>query len=263
MQHKFSRTALLIGTEGLTKLHNSKVAVFGIGGVGSYTVEALVRAGVGSLLLVDFDEICLTNVNRQLHALHSTVGEYKVDVMKKRALDINPQVKVDTLKEFYNGKNSYMITEDLDYVVDAIDTVSGKVGLIKASKEKAIPVVSAMGAGNQLDPTGYVIVDISETKVCPLAREVRKKLRREAIYEGVKVVYNPAPPLKPKQEEVQDCKENCICPSGDAHCSLRNTIPGSISFVPPVVGLYLASVVVNELLGELSRHANGRDDFFA
>ncbi|KKM09236.1 thiamine biosynthesis protein ThiF [Clostridiales bacterium PH28_bin88] len=248
MQHQFSRTELLIGPEGLRILEQSKVAVFGIGGVGSFTVEALARAGVGSLVLVDFDEICLTNINRQLHALYSTVGEPKVEVMKKRVLDINPRARVEAIQQFYSPENgASLLTRDVSYVVDAMDTVSAKVHLIASSSRAGIPVVSCMGAGNRLDPTTFRVADISETRACPLARVVRKELRKLGIVKGVKVVYSPEQPLVPDKSPV-DCKNFCVCPGGDAHCTRKNQIPGSISFVPPVAGLFLASVVVNDLL---------------
>jgi len=246
--HKFSRTELLIGPEGLRILEKSKVAVFGIGGVGSFTVEALARAGVGNLVLVDFDEVCLTNINRQLHALHSTVGEPKVEVMKQRVLDINPWAQVEAIQQFYTPENgASLLAEDCSYVVDAMDTVSAKAHLIASAFQMGIPVVSCMGAGNRLDPTTFKIADISETEVCPLARAVRKQLKKYGIEKGVKVVYSPNPPLAPDKSRL-DCKNFCICPGGDAHCTRKHQIPGSISFVPPVAGFFLASVVVNDLL---------------
>ncbi|MCL4439511.1 MAG: tRNA threonylcarbamoyladenosine dehydratase, partial [Firmicutes bacterium] len=216
MLHRFSRTELLIGPEGLDKLKNSKVAVFGIGGVGSYAVEALVRAGLGHLVLVDYDDVCLTNINRQLHALQSTVGRPKVDLMKERVLLINPEVKVDTRQEFYSPeKSEQLITDDLDYIVDAIDNVTGKLDLIIKSHGRGIKIVSAMGAGNKLDPTAFVVDDISKTSVCPLARVVRRELKKAGISKGVKVVYSKEQPLVPK-EIAGDCKRHCICSNKDA-----------------------------------------------
>jgi len=248
MQHKFSRTELIIGSQGLKKLAGSKVIVFGVGGVGSFTVEALARAGVGELVLVDYDDICLTNLNRQLHALHSTIGETKVEVMKKRILDINPDIKATAVKEFYTKENAdQFLTPDASYVVDAIDTVAGKISLITECKQRKIPVISSMGAGNKLDPTAFKVADISETRICPLAKAVRKLLRKQGIEKGVKVVYSPETPLEPKLAHV-DCKTNCICPNQDGHCTKKRQIPGSISFVPSVVGLIIAGVVVNDLL---------------
>ncbi len=249
MQHKFSRTELIIGSEGLAKLAASKVIVFGVGGVGSYTVEALARAGVGELILVDYDEICLTNINRQIHALHSTVGRAKVDVMKERVLDINPKLKVKAVKEFFARENADdFLTPDVSYVVDAIDTVKSKVALVVECQERGIPLVCSMGAGNKLNPAAFEVADISQTRICPLAKVMRKLLRKEGIEKGVKVVYSPEAPLRPNLAEV-DCKKNCICPSKDGHCTKKRQIPGSVSFVPATVGLIIAGVVVNDILG--------------
>lgn len=248
MQHRFSRTEILIGSEGLAKLAQSTVIVFGVGGVGSFTAEALARAGVGHLILVDFDEICLTNINRQLHALTSTVGRAKVDVMKERILQINPKAEVEAWKEFYaEAEAERMLGRPLNYVVDAIDTVSGKVSLIKECLQRKIPAISSMGAGNRLTAEGYRVTDISQTNGDPLAKAVRKLLRKEGITRGVKVVYSPHAALKP-QYAGPDCRNNCICPSGDAHCAKKRQIPGSISFVPSVVGLLIGGEVVRDLL---------------
>ncbi|MHB1654544.1 MAG: tRNA threonylcarbamoyladenosine dehydratase [Desulfitobacteriaceae bacterium] len=248
MQHKFSRTEILIGTTGLEKLHNSAVMILGIGGVGSFTVEALARAGIGHLILIDYDDICLTNINRQLHALHSTVGEAKVEVMKRRILEINPKANVEAIKEFYSeAAADRLFSRKLDYVVDAIDTVSGKVSLAKECLRRGIPFISSMGAGNRLTAENYRVTDISKTSGDPLAKAMRKLLRKEGINEGVKVVYSPDLPLTPLPSET-DCRNNCICPSEDAHCAKKRQIPGSISFVPPVVGLLIAGEVVRDLL---------------
>lgn len=250
MLHQFSRTELLIGAEGIKKLAKSKVAVFGVGGVGSFTAEALARAGVGKLVLIDYDEICLTNVNRQLHALHSTIGRAKVEVMRERILDINPNAEVEAVRAFYTPENREKLVHDnLDFIVDAIDTVTAKIDLIVYALEKRIPIVSSMGAGNRLDPTSFVVADISETRTCPLAKVVRKELRKRGIEKGVTVVYSPQPALTPKRLEVS-CKDYCICPGGDGNCTKRRAIPGSISFVPAVAGLILAGVVVNQLLAK-------------
>lgn len=250
MQHKFSRTEILIGKEGLEKLKNSTVMVFGVGGVGSYTVEACARAGVGHLILVDYDDICLTNINRQLHALHSTIGQAKVEVMKKRLKEINPKAEVEALKEFYTKENAdRLLARRIDYIVDAIDTVSSKVSLAKECLKRGIPLISSMGAGNRITAANFKITDISKTSGDPLARAMRKLLRKEGITKGIKVVYSPDLPRAPLPTEA-DCRNNCICPSGDAHCALKHQIPGSISFVPPVVGLLLAGEVVRDLLQE-------------
>lgn len=248
MQHKFSRTEILIGAEGLERLKQSHVMVFGVGGVGSYTVEALARAGVGSLTLVDYDEICLTNINRQIHALYSTVGQAKVEVMKERISQINPQAKVDARKEFYTeALAEQFLGEKPDYVVDAIDTVSGKVSLAEECLKREIPFISSMGAGNRMSANNYTITDISKTSGDPLAKAMRKLLRKDGITHGIKVVYSPDLPQAPLPVE-SDCRNNCICPGGDAHCALKRQIPGSISFVPPVVGLLIAGEVVRDLL---------------
>ncbi len=248
MQHKFSRTELLIGTSGLEKLRESTIMIFGIGGVGSFTVEALARAGVGHLILVDFDDICLTNINRQLHALHSTVGMAKVEVMKRRILEINPRAQVETIKKFYTAEDGDLFLDrKLDYVVDAIDTVSSKVNLAKECLLRNIPFISSMGAGNRLTAENYKVTDISKTSGDPLAKAMRKLLRKEGITKGVKVVATPDLPLTPLSIAA-DCQTNCICPSGDAHCAVKRQIPGSMSFVPSVVGLLIAGEVVRDLL---------------
>lgn len=255
MQHRFSRTEILIGKTALEKLSESTVIIFGIGGVGSYTAEALARAGVGHLILVDYDEICLTNINRQLHALRSTIGQAKVDVMRTRILEINPKANVEAIKEFFSAENAEsFLGRNPDYVVDAIDTVSGKVSLIKECMQRGIPLISSMGAGNRLSAENYRITDISKTSGDPLAKAVRKLLRKEGITKGVKVVYSPDLPLTPLPTEA-DCRNNCICPGGDAHCALKRQIPGSISFVPPVVGLLMAGQVVNDLIINCERNA--------
>ena len=248
MQHEFSRTELLIGTGGLEKLRQSTVMILGIGGVGSYTVEALARAGVGHLILVDFDDICLTNVNRQLHALHSTVGMAKVEVMKRRILEIHPLAHVEAIKEFYSDADAdRLLGQKLDYVIDAIDTVASKVSLAKECLLRKIPIISSMGAGNRLTAENYRVTDISKTSGDPLAKAVRKLLRKEGITQGLKVVFTPDLPLSPLASEA-DCRTDCICPSGDAHCAIKRQIPGSISFVPPVVGLLIAGEVIRDLL---------------
>lgn len=248
MQDQFSRTELLIGREAIIELNNSSVSVFGLGGVGSFTAEALARAGIGSFNLIDFDDICLTNINRQILALHSTVGKSKVEVMKERIIDINPKANVQIYKSFYSEQDAdSFLSENLDYVVDAIDTVKSKVSLAKECYHRKIPFVSSMGAGNRLDAYGFRAADISKTTGCPLAKAVRKLLKKEGITEGVKVVFSPELPRNPLPQ-VDDCRSNCICPGGDAHCTKKRQIPGSISFVPSVVGLLLAGEVINDLL---------------
>lgn len=249
-QHRFARTEMLIGTENLIKLKNSSVIVFGIGGVGSYTAEALARAGIGRLRLVDFDDICLTNSNRQLHALKNTIGKVKAEVMGERIKQINPDCQVEVIKEFYTPENGESLLEgDFDYVIDAIDTITAKLHLIETCVKKSTPVISAMGAGNKLRPELMEIADISETSICPLARVMRKELRKRGITKGVEVVYSKEVARKPIVEG--DCKANCICPGGDGHCTKKRQIPGSISFVPATSGLLLAGRVVNKLIGEI------------
>ncbi|MDF2891364.1 MAG: UBA/THIF-type binding protein [Clostridia bacterium] len=245
----YSRTELLIGKEGVDKLNNSKIAIFGIGGVGSYTAEALCRAGVGNLVLIDYDDICLTNLNRQIHATRKTVGKSKVEMMKERLLEINPKVNVITFKELYNEETAEMLlTPDLSYVVDAIDMVSSKIDLITRSQQMNIPIISCMGAGNKFDPTKIEISDIFKTSICPLARVIRHELRKRGV-KKLKVVYSKEEPVTPIETE-KNCKNNCICSNKDlAKCTHRRQIPGSISFVPSAAGLALASAVVRDLLG--------------
>ncbi len=248
MQHKFTRTELIIGPQGLAKLTAAKVIVFGVGGVGSFVVEALARAGIGELILVDYDDICLTNINRQLHALHSTVGQAKVEVMRQRLHDINPDLKVTAIKEFYGPEQAdRLLTSDLTYVVDAIDSVSSKVSLVVECKARGIPIIASMGAGNKLHPIAFRVADIADTTICPLAKAVRKLLRKQGIERGLKVVYSTEPPITPCEVEF-DCKTDCVCPNQDGHCAKKRQIPGSISFVPSVVGLIIAGEVVNDIL---------------
>ena len=247
--HSFSRSELLIGTEGLNKLKESKVAVFGIGGVGTFTVEALARTGVGKFVLVDDDDICLTNINRQLHATRSTVGKPKVEVMKERILDINPNAEVTTYRELYNSESAErLLSEDYDYVVDAIDMVTAKIDLIVRCKEKNIPIISSMGAGNKLDPTKFEVTDIFKTSICPLAKVLRKELRKRGV-KDLKVVYSKEEPMTPFVIN-SDCKTDCICTNKNRTCTVRHQIPGSVAFVPSVVGLILASVVVKDLISK-------------
>jgi tRNA A37 threonylcarbamoyladenosine dehydratase len=248
MQHEFSRTEILIGDSGLEKLRNSTVMILGIGGVGSFTAEALARAAVGHLILVDHDDICLTNINRQLHALHSTVGEAKVAVMKRRIIEINPKARVETIREFYSATNAErLLNRKLDYVVDAIDTVSSKVNLVKECLLRSIPLISSMGTGNRLTAENYRVTDISKTSGDPLAKAVRKLLRKEGITNGVKVVSTPDLPLTPLSTE-DDCLAGDFYPSGEVLYAPKNHPPGSISFVPPVVGFLIAGEVIRDLL---------------
>lgn len=246
--HSFSRTELLIGSEGLQKLENTKIAIFGVGGVGSFTAEALARSGVGHLILIDDDDICLTNVNRQIHALRSTIGKSKVETMKSRILDINPKAKVTTYQELYNSESAErLLSYEYDYVVDAIDMVSAKLDLIERCKKNNIPIISAMGAGNKLDPTQLEVADIYETSICPLARVMRKELRKRGV-KDLKVVYSKEAPITPLDIEDSSCKSNCICPNKDRTCAVRHQIPGSVSFVPSVSGLIIASQIVKDII---------------
>lgn len=229
---QFLRTELLLGKEAMVKLQNSKVAIFGAGGVGSYVVEALARSGVGHLILVDFDTICESNINRQIEALYSTLGRVKIEVLKERILDINPQAKVELYQEFINDDNiDSIIDKECSYLVDAIDNVPGKLAIIEKALQLERPVISAMGTGNKLDPSKLLVADISETKGCPLARVVRRELKKRGIYKGVKVVYSSEPPIP--------------VPASDEE---NKRIIGSVSFVPSVAGLMIAAQVVRELV---------------
>ncbi|MCX7923360.1 MAG: tRNA threonylcarbamoyladenosine dehydratase [Clostridia bacterium] len=250
MLHEFSRAELLIGSEALNKLAKSKVAVFGIGGVGTFTVEGLVRCGVGKFVLIDDDCICLTNINRQLHATRKTVGKPKVEVMRDRILEINPKAEVVTHQKFYMPDTAEdLINDDYDYIIDAIDTVTGKVDLIVRASEKGIPIISAMGAGNKLDPTRFEVTDIFNTSVCPLAKVMRKELRSRGVT-SLKVVYSKEEPIKPVETETSSCSVGCVCPKGTTRkCTVRHQIPGSISFVPSVAGLIIAGEVIKDLVG--------------
>lgn len=245
----FSRTELLLGKEGVEKLKKSTVAVFGVGGVGSFAVEALARSGVGRLILVDDDDVCITNINRQLHATTKTVGKPKVDVMAERVKEINPKAVVLPIKEFVSKDNiEKLLTNDIDYVIDAIDTVSSKIELVVKCNEMNIPIISSMGAGNKLDPTKFEVEDIYKTSVCPLAKVMRTELRKRGI-KKLKVVYSKEPPMKPKLDEVVSCKVGCVCPPGATRkCTDRRQIPGSISFVPSVVGLIMAGEVIKDIV---------------
>lgn len=249
MLNQFSRTELLIGKEGLEKLANSRVAVFGIGGVGSYAAEALVRSGVGSIDIIDDDKVCITNLNRQLYATRKTVAKYKVDVAKERILDINPNCVVNTYQTFYTPETESLFNfSQYDYVIDAIDTVVGKLSLIERAKAAGTPIICAMGAGNKLDPTKFEVADISKTSVCPLAKVIRTELRKRKI-KKVKVVYSKELPIKPKEDMSISCKHHCVCPQGTRKCTVKHQIPGSIAFVPPVVGLIMAGEVIKDLTG--------------
>ena len=248
MLNQFSRTQLLLGQEGMEKLYRARVAVFGIGGVGGYTVEALARSGVGTLDLIDDDKVCLTNLNRQIFATRKTVGQYKVDVAQQRILEINPKAVVHTYKTFYAPQTAEQFDfTQYDYVVDAIDTVTGKLELVEQAEKAGVPIISSMGAGNKMDPTAFEVADIYETSVCPLARVMRKELKKRGI-KKLKVVYSKEPPMTPIDDMAISCRTNCICPPGTARkCTQRRQVPGSNAFVPSVVGLIIAGEVVKDL----------------
>ena len=235
MEKNFTtRTGLIIGDEGINKLKNSNVIVFGVGGVGSFAAEAIARAGVGNLTIVDFDDVDITNINRQLPALHSTVGKYKVEVMKDRILDINPDINIKAIREVYiKDTSESILCENYDYVVDAIDMVTSKIHLIETCKNKGLEIISSMGMGNKLDPTKIEVTDIHKTTICPLARVMRKELKDRKI-KKLKVVYSTEQPKELKKKILNG----------------KKVTPGSVSFVPSVGGLIIASVVINDLLNK-------------
>ena len=236
--------------EAMEKMHNSRVAVFGIGGVGGYTVEALARSGVGALDLIDDDKVCLTNLNRQIVATRKTVGQYKVDVAEQRIHEIDPNIKVTTYKIFFTPEtqDQFDFTQ-YDYVVDAIDTVTGKIALVVKAKEAGTPIICAMGAGNKMDPTRFEVTDIYKTSVCPLAKVMRTECRKRRI-KHLKVVYSKEPAMTPIEDDSISCKDHCICPPGTQRkCTVRRSVPGSNAFVPSVAGLIIGGEVVKDLVG--------------
>jgi len=237
MQNQFSRTELLLGTNGMKRLSGARVAVFGIGGVGGHAAEALVRSGIGEIDLIDNDTVAVSNLNRQIFALTSTIGEYKVDAAKKRLLDINPDLKINTFRLFFTPETSSEIDfSKYDYVIDAIDTVSGKIEIIMKADEAKIPVISSMGAGNKLDATAFEVTDIYKTSVCPLARVMRRELKSRGI-KKLKVVYSKEPALTPSEDVVISEEEKGV----------RRQVPGSNAFVPSVVGLIIAGEVIKDI----------------
>lgn len=245
---QYARTELLLGSEAMEKLRASRIAVFGIGGVGGYAVEALARSGVGTLDLIDDDRICLTNLNRQILATRQTVGKYKVDAAEKRIYEIDPSICVNKYKCFYmpNTADQFDFSQ-YDYIIDAIDTVTGKLEIIKRAKALNIPVISSMGAGNKLDQTAFRVADIYETKVCPLAKVMRHELRKLGV-KSLKVVYSEEKPIRPIEDKEISCRSHCICPPGTARkCTVRRDIPGSNAFVLSVVGLIIAGEVVKDI----------------
>ena len=248
MLTQFSRTELLLGKEAMEKLKNAKVAVFGIGGVGGYVCEALVRSGVGAFDLIDDDKVCLTNLNRQIIATRKTIGKYKTDVMKDRILEINPDARVEVHKCFFLPENADEFPfEEYDYIVDAVDTVTAKISLVMKAQEMNVPIISSMGAGNKLDASQFRVADIYKTKVCPLAKVMRRELKKRGV-KKLKVVYSEEQPTRPVEDMAISCRTNCICPPGAAHkCTERRDIPGSVAFVPSVAGLIIAGEVVRDL----------------
>jgi hypothetical protein len=246
---QFARTQLLLGVDAMNKLKNSRVAVFGVGGVGGYSVEALARSGVGAVDLIDDDKVCLTNINRQIIADVKTIGKYKVDVARDRILSINPRCKVTTYQCFYLPQNAKDFDfSQYDYVIDAVDTVTAKINLVMQANENGVPVISSMGAGNKLDPTAFVVSDIYKTDVCPLAKVMRRELKKRNI-KKLKVVYSKEKPLVPIEDESISCRSHCVCPPGaERKCTDRRTIPGSVAFVPSVVGLIIAGEVIKDLI---------------
>lgn len=248
MLNQFSRTELLLGHEAMENLSKKRVAVFGIGGVGGYVCEALVRSGIGAFDLIDDDKVCLTNLNRQIIATRKTVGKYKTDVMMERMLDINPNVNVTVHKCFFLPENADEFPfKEYDYIVDAVDTVTAKLELIMRAQKEGIPIISAMGAGNKLDAGRLKIADIYDTKICPLARVMRRELKKRGVTK-LKVVYSDEEPKRPIEDMSVSCRTNCICPPGAQHkCTERRDIPGSTAFVPAVAGLLIAGEIVKDL----------------
>lgn len=248
MLDSFSRTQLLYGKEVMERFASSRVAVFGIGGVGGYVVEALARSGIGKLDLIDDDRVCLTNINRQILATRKTIGRYKVEVAEERVHDINPDCEVRCFKTFFLPETADRFDfREYDYAVDAIDTVTGKLSIIEKAKEAGVPVISSMGAGNKLDASCFEVADIYETSVCPLAKVMRHECRKRGI-ESLKVVYSREKPRRPLEDMSISCRQHCVCPPGTARkCTERRDIPGSTAFVPSVAGLIMAGEVLNDL----------------
>ncbi|MCH3986550.1 MAG: tRNA threonylcarbamoyladenosine dehydratase [Lachnospiraceae bacterium] len=248
--NQYSRTALVMGDGNLEKLRRAHVAVFGIGGVGGYVVEALARSGIGTLDLIDDDRICLTNLNRQILATRSSIGKYKVDAARERIQDIDPEIKVNTYKCFYlpEERDKFDFTQ-WDYIVDAIDTVTGKLDIISEAVRCRVPVISAMGCGNRIDPTKLVITDLYKTVNDPLAKVMRRECRKRGIRK-LTVVYSTEPAIRPLEDESNSCAHHCICPPGTKRkCTQRRDIPGSTAFVPSAAGILIASRIVRDLTG--------------
>ena len=265
MKEQFSRTQLLYGAEAMKNIASCRVAVFGVGGVGGYVVEALARSGIGALDIIDNDKVCLSNINRQIIATRKTVGQYKVDVAEERIKEINPECEVRTYKVFYLPETQDQFDfSEYDYVVDAIDTVTGKLTIIENAKKAGVPVISSMGAGNKKNPAAFEVADIYETSVCPLAKVMRRECKKRGI-DSLKVVYSKEPPLRPLEDEVGSSEEAGIgasdtdssvsdTGSGSLETAETNTrrraVPGSTAFVPSVAGLIIAGEIINDLTGE-------------
>ena len=249
MLNQFSRTQLLLGEEGMNRLRDARVAVFGIGGVGGYAVEALVRSGVGTIDIFDDDKVCLTNINRQIIATRDTIGKYKVEVMKERALSINPNVVINAHNCFYMPSNADEYDFSIyDYIVDAIDTVTGKIEIIMRAKAAGIPVISCMGAGNKLDATKFAVADIYDTEMCPLARTMRHEMKKRGV-KKLKVVYSKEQPIRPIRD-MQIPGNDSASPLDTARQgTARRAVPGSTAFVPAVAGLIAAGEVIKDLAG--------------
>ena len=251
MLTQFSRTQLLLGEDAMERLKNARVAVFGVGGVGGYVCEALVRSGVGTFDLIDDDKVCLTNINRQIIATRKTVGQYKAEVMRDRMLEINPDVKVNIYKCFFLPENADDFPfSEYDYVVDAVDTVTAKIELVMKCQEAGVPIISSMGAGNKIEASAFKVADIYKTKMCPLAKVMRRELKKRGV-KKLKVVYSEEKPIRPLEDMSISCQTNCICPPGAKHtCTERRDIPGSLAFVPSVAGLIAAGEIVKDLTGK-------------
>ena len=249
---QFDRERMLLGDEAMQVLAASHVAVFGVGGVGSFAAEALARAGVGAITLIDHDTVSLTNLNRQLVALHSTIGMRKTDVMASRILDINPACRVTNLPVFYEPEcREDFFSRGFDYIADCIDSTRSKLDLIETAIRRGVPIISSMGTGNRLDPSKFRITDLSKTSGCPLAKVMRRELRKRGI-KKLKVVYSTEPPIEPKETEELSCKNHCVCPPGTARkCTVRRQIPGSTAFIPSVAGLIIAGEVVKDLIKDV------------
>ena len=248
MLNQFSRTQLLLGPDAMESLYSKKVAIFGIGGVGGYVCEALVRSGIGAFDLIDDDKVCLTNLNRQIIATRKTVGKYKAEVMRDRMLEINPDANIDIHKCFFLPENADDFPfSEYDYIVDAVDTVTAKIELIMRAGREGVPIISAMGAGNKLDAGRLKVADIYDTKICQLARVMRRELKKRNV-KKLKVVYSDEQPIRPIEDMSISCRTHCICPPGAKHkCTERRDIPGSTAFVPAVAGLLIAGEIVKDL----------------